>query len=88
MQSSAEFTTSAKGTLIGYPEAAGRHGLPDHEQSLPQFQMATGKSVAPIVRLGGASVWFIHNPNAISISYGYLVNVQQLVFQTPDLPQQ
>ena len=32
-------------------------------------------------RLGGASVWFIHNPNAISISYTYLVNVQQLVFR-------
>ena len=37
-------------------------------------------------RLGGASVWFIHNPNAISISYTYLVNVQQLVFDGTPRP--
>ena len=37
-------------------------------------------------RLGGASVWFIHNPNAISISYTYLVNVQQLVFLDNNAP--
>ena len=44
--------------------------------------MATGEIGYADRRLGGASVWFIHNPNAISISYTYLVNVQQLVFQT------
>ena len=42
--------------------------------------MATGEIGYADRRLGGASVWFIHNPNAISISYTYLVNVQQLVF--------
>ena len=52
-----------------------------NEQLLPQFQMATGEIGYADRRLGGASVWFIHNPNAISISYTYLVNVQQLVFQ-------
>ena len=51
-----------------------------NEQLLPQFQMATGEIGYADRRLGGASVWFIHNPNAISISYTYLVNVQQLVF--------
>ena len=42
--------------------------------------MATGEIGYADRRLGGASVWFIHNPSAISISYTYLVNVQQLVF--------
>ena len=32
------------------------------------FKWQRGKSVTPTLRLGGASVWFIHNPNAMSIS--------------------
>ena len=42
--------------------------------------MAMGEIGYADHRLGGASVWFIHNPNAIPISYSYLVHVQQLVF--------
>ena len=57
-----------------------------NEQLLPQFQMATGEIGYADRRLGGASVWFIHNPNAISIQYTYLVNVQQLVFHGTPRP--
>ena len=55
-----------------------------NEQLLPQFQMATGEIGYADRRLGGASVWFIHNPNAISISYTYLVNVQLVFQQSPE----
>ena len=36
------------------------------------------KSVTPTLRLGGASVWFIHNPNAINICYSFHVHVQRV----------
>ena len=42
------------------------------------FKWQRGKSVTPTLRLGGASVWFIHNPNAINICYSFHVHVQRV----------
>ncbi len=68
-------STAANGaTSPGGSEAGSDHA----NHYYRNFKWQRGKSVTPTLRLGGASVWFIHNPNAINICYSFHVHVQHV----------